>query len=107
MAKSDVERLAAHLDMSVKDAKKRFTRKDKDETRFNGKGARVLRHQDDEIFGTICTFFDRKARRCGIYEIRPQACRDYPGLRHCGYYEFLRFERRAQNDPEYVALTGN
>ena len=29
---------------------------------------------------------------------------DGPGGR-CGYYDFLSFERRAQEDPEYVATT--
>ena len=105
--KSDLVRLAAHFEITKKDAKKRFTSEDSDEAKKNGKVPRILRHQDDEIFGTICTFFDRETRRCGIYEARPQACRDYPGLKRCGYYEFLRFERRAQEDPEYVAVTGN
>ncbi len=108
---ADLERLAAHFDMSPKTAKKRFTKKDADaKKKKNGKAAepeRVLRHKEDEIFGTICTFFDQDSRRCGVYEARPQMCRDYPGLKRCGYYDFLSFERRAQEDPEYIAVTGN
>ncbi len=102
----DLERLAAHFEMTRKRARKRFTRKDKSEAK-NGKAPRILRHKEDEIFGTICTFFDHDNRGCGIYEARPQACRDYPGRKRCGYYEFLSFERDAQRDPDYIAVTGN
>jgi hypothetical protein len=24
---------------------------------------------------------------------------------HCGYYDFLKFERARQDDPEFIALT--
>ena len=34
-----------------------------------------------------------------------EACRTYPGGR-CGYYDFLAFERRTQEDPEYISTTG-
>src|SRR3546814_6916742 len=68
---------------------------------------RVLRHQDDEHFGSICTFFDTDKRRCTIYEARPEICREYPGRKRCGYYDFLTFERDAQEDPDYVAITNN
>ncbi len=102
----DLERLAAHFEMTRKKARKRFTRKDKSEAK-NGKAPRILRHKEDEIFGTICTFFDHDNRGCGIYEARPQTCRDYPGRKRCGYYEFLSFERDAQRDPDYIAVTGN
>jgi hypothetical protein len=40
-----------------------------------------------------------------VYEHRPRICRKFPGTVRCGYYDFLTFERRAQNDPEYIALT--
>ena len=92
--------------MKKREAKKRFTKKDSDDSK-NGKPSRIMRHKEDEIFGTICLFFDQGRRRCSIYEARPQTCRDYPGLKRCGYYEFLRFERRAQEDSEHIALTGN
>jgi hypothetical protein len=29
----------------------------------------------------------------------------YPDTPHCGYYEFLKFEREQQGDPEFVATT--
>ena len=103
----DLERLARHLDLSKKKVRQRFlkpggSKKPKKDGRIG-----VLRHQDDDIFGTICIFFDTEARRCGVYDARPRICRDYPGQKRCGYYEFLRFERKAQDDPDYIALTGN
>ena len=95
-----------HFEMKKSEARKRFTKKDSVDKK-NGKPSRIIRHKEDDIFGTICVFFDQDTRRCGIYEARPQTCRDYPGVKRCGYYEFLRFERRAQKDPEYIAMTGN
>ena len=104
--KVDLEHLAVHFEMKKSEARKRFTKKDSVDKK-NGKSPRIIRHKEDDIFGTICVFFDQDTRRCGIYEARPQTCRDYPGVKRCGYYEFLRFERRAQKDPEYIAMTGN
>ena len=102
----DLERLADHFGLSEKETKKRFTKlgaagKDDKER------PRVLRHQKDPVFGTICRLFDLDERRCTIYKARPKICRDYPGKKRCGYYEFLSFEREAQDDPEYIAVTNN
>ena len=102
----DLKRLARHLGISKKKTRKRYCKPaGSQETGEDCIG--VLRHQEDEIFGTVCIFFDRKARSCGVYDARPRICRDYPGQKKCGYYEFLRFERKAQEDPDYIALTGN
>ena len=103
---SDLKRIAGYFGMSKKEARKHYTEKgNKPE---NGAGRpRILSHQDDEIFGTICILFDIEARRCGAYEARPGICREYPGRETCGYYEFLSFEREAQEDPDYIAVTGN
>jgi Fe-S-cluster containining protein len=68
-------------------------------------GERVLRHKRDEIFETCCKFLDVETRQCTIYKHRPSICRSYPGKVRCGYYDFLVFERQAQDDPEYIALT--
>ena len=65
-----------------------------------------MRRKADQHFGRICQFFDTRKRRCTIYAARPETCRSYPGGR-CGYYDFLSFERRAQNDPEFVATTSH
>ena len=42
------------------------------------------------------------ANRC---EARPGVCRDYPDTPHCGYYEFLKFERDLQDDEKFIAMT--
>ncbi len=64
-----------------------------------------MRRKKDEHYGKICRFFDTEERRCTIYAARPGVCRAFPGSARCGYYDFLSFERRAQNDPEFVAAT--
>ena len=102
----DIKRLAKHFKLTKKQARKRFSTKGTKEEGAD-KRPRVLRHKDDEHFGSICQFFDTEERHCTIYKARPQICRDYPGRKHCGYYDFLSFERDAQEDPEYIAITNN
>jgi uncharacterized protein len=97
---SDVLRLAQHFGLAPEAARRRFTK------RSSEPGERVLRHQPDVIYGTVCRFLDRETRRCTVYEARPGICRNYPGPR-CGYYDFLSFERRAQEDPEFIPSTYN
>lgn len=94
----DLERLARHFSIAVDQAEKRFTRWYHDDE----VPERILRHHKDEIYGSICRFFDTEERRCTIYRARPQVCRDYPNGRKCGYYTFLMFERKHQEDPEFV-----
>jgi Fe-S-cluster containining protein len=64
-----------------------------------------LRHKRDRIFDSACMMLDQKTRRCTVYEARPGVCRKFPDTSRCGYYEFLKFEREQQGDPEWVALT--
>jgi uncharacterized protein len=94
---ADIKRLAKGLEKSISHVRDRYTKV--------VDGERVLRHKQDEIFETCCKFLDVETRRCTVYEHRPSICRKYPGTVRCGYYDFLTFERRAQDDPEYVALT--
>ena len=61
-------------------------------------------HAREDVHYSI-TVLDRKTRRCTVYESRPGVCRDYPDSQRCGYYDFLRFERAHQDDPEFIALT--
>lgn len=94
----DLERLAAYFDMPVKKAEEKFTKWwDDDE--------RVLRHKKDHIFDSVCRFLDSDTRQCTIYEARPEVCREYPDAKICGYYEFLRWERKFQEDPEFIPLS--
>jgi Fe-S-cluster containining protein len=98
--KRDVTRLAKHFGLSFAAARKKFTKVDGDEP-F------AMRRKADEHYGKICRFFDSEKRRCTIYTARPEICRAYPGDNHCGYYEFLKHERLAQEDEEHVASTWN
>jgi len=99
--KTDVKRLAKHFGMTVEKAYKKLTKKGHD------KGEVVLRHQKDEHFGTICQFIDPETRGCTVYKARPTICRDFPGTKRCGYYEFLKFERGLLEEPDHVAVTNH
>ena len=99
ITKRDVARLARHFGITDAVAEARFTKYD------SGEKTMVLRHRKDDVFETVCMFLDRKTRRCSVYEARPGVCRDYPDSARCGYYEFLKFEREQQDDPEFIATT--
>ena len=99
--KRDMKRLAKHFGLPVEKAREKFTKWDGE------KKERVLRHRDDEHFLTACRFLDQETRNCTIYEARPQICRDFPGTKRCGYYDFLTFERMLLDDPDYVSTTDN
>ena len=98
--KRDVERLAKHHGMTFEQAKRAFTKEE------HGRKY-AMRRKKDKFFGRICRFFDTKNRRCTIYPARPGVCQSFPGGGRCGYYDFLSFERRAQEDDEFVALTSH
>ena len=61
----------------------------------------------DEHYGTVCQFLDTETRNCTIYHARPRICRDFPGTRRCGYYDFMLFERRLLEDKDYISTTWN
>lgn len=100
LTKSDVQRLAKHHDMSFDVARTKFTKKEHGVTY-------AMRRKKDQHFGKICRFFDTEKRCCTVYKARPAVCRSFPGTKRCGYYDFLTFERRAQDDPAWVAVTTN
>lgn len=95
----DVRRLAEHFGLTYEAAARKFTKRGEEP------GERILRQQPDVVYGSVCRFLDIEARRCTVYEARPGICREYPGGGRCGYYEFLCFERRAQEDPDFVPST--
>ncbi len=101
VSERDLSRLAKHFGMDVEKARRTLTKRSKRE------GARVLRHKNDDTFGSVCRFLDSESRRCTVYRARPHICRKFPGEPRCGYYDFLSFERRALDDPEHVAVTNN
>jgi Fe-S-cluster containining protein len=94
VGRRDVRRLASHFHLSYEQAEKRFTKM--------ADGDRVLRHQKDHIFKSVCQFLDTEARQCTIYDARPGICRIYPESLRCGYYDFLAAERRRQGDEEHI-----
>jgi len=96
----DVKRLARHFGLGFEAAREKFTKIDGDEPY-------AMRRKADEHYGRICQFFDTDARRCTIYTARPTICREYPGDRKCGYYDFLVHERSAQEDDTHIASTWN
>lgn len=99
--RADLRRLARHFGISVDAARQKFTKRgDKPEER-------VLRHRKDHHYGTACRFLHPETRMCTVYEARPGICDVYPGTTRCGYYDFLSFERRAQDDPDFVAIAYN
>ncbi len=100
VTKRDVARLAKHFGISPEEAERRFTKS------AHGH-KRVLRRKADPHFGKACRFLDSRTRRCTIYAARPAICRTFPAEKRCGYYDFLEFERRHQNDPEFIATTDN
>ncbi|MBS1910366.1 MAG: YkgJ family cysteine cluster protein [Bacteroidetes bacterium] len=96
---TDVRRLAKHFKVTPEVAERRYTKMYGDE--------RVLRRSADPIFGESCMFQDPERRICTIYDARPKTCRDWPThgqAGHCVYYDILEFERRQQEDPDYVPL---
>jgi Fe-S-cluster containining protein len=95
---SDLKRLARHFDLDVEEAGRRFTRIYKSDEGDE----RILRHRKDDVYGSICRFFDTDERRCTIYAARPQVCRDYPNGNRCGYFTFIKFERKHQGDDTFI-----
>lgn len=95
--KRDLTRLARHFGVDVETARKRFTKIRENE--------QVLRHQKDKIYGSVCMFLDTKTRNCTIYDGRPGVCHEYPAQSRCGYYDFLKWERKHQEDDTFVPLT--
>jgi uncharacterized protein len=93
VTKADAQRIAKHFDMPLEKAEKKFFR--------------AADGYKDEHFGRICQFFDTEKRRCGIYEARPNTCREFPGDDNCGYYDFLAFERETQKDKKFISKTWN
>ena len=98
VTKTDIKRLAKHHGLTYEAAEKKFTRFEKDY------GHHVMRHKKDTIFKSSCRFLNTKSRRCTIYEARPALCREHPVENRCGYYDFLQWERKHQDDPEFIPM---
>ena len=94
VTRRDVLRLAKHFSLSYPQAEERHTKLDG--------SVRVLRQRKDHIYKRVCGFLDQQTRKCTIYNARPVVCREYPETRRCGYYDFLSFERRRQDDEDLI-----
>ncbi|MBK8759978.1 MAG: YkgJ family cysteine cluster protein [Sulfuritalea sp.] len=92
----DIALLAKHFECDEKEVKKNAL------DFIDGEW--FLRHRKDDIYKSICVFFDRKERHCGIYEVRPVVCHKFPWQNTCGYYDFLKFEREMMGDDEFIPL---
>lgn len=95
--KRDLVRLAKHFAVDVETARTRFTKVRENE--------QVLRHRKDKIYGSVCMFLDTRTRNCTIYDGRPGVCHEYPDRARCGYYDFLKWERKHQEDDTFVPLS--
>ena len=102
VSKKDLKRLAKYFKVSVETAKDRFTRNYKYRTTQKKINETILRHKKDVIYKSTCQFLDSDSRNCTIYEARPEVCREYPESKSCGYYEFLKFERKQQEDKTFI-----
>lgn len=91
----DVKRLAKHFGIAEKAVHQKYLK-------IVSAGTIVLRHRKDDVYKSMCTFFDQEERRCTIYSARPRVCRSYPNGNRCGYYEFIQFEREHQDDKEFI-----
>ena len=94
----DLARLAKFHDVTHEDAERKFTKT----YTWDGVTERILRHQKDTVYKSVCMFFDKIERRCTIYAGRPSVCREYPDGKKCGYYDFIKFERKHQEDPKFI-----
>jgi Fe-S-cluster containining protein len=94
ITKRDLNRLASHFGVEPEVASERYTK--------IVDGEVVLRHKKDKTYGTACMFLDLKTRRCTVYDARPAVCKSYPEFPTCGYYDFLKWERRQQGDEEFI-----
>lgn len=60
----DIERIAKHLGMRVADFTDKYLHLDED--------------RDWVLNSSPCTFLNLEDNKCGIYDFRPKACREYP-----------------------------
>ena len=64
----------------------------------------LLCDREDHIFKSRCQFLHKDDRTCTVYEHRPATCRDFPEEKRYGYYDFLTWERKRQDDDTFIQL---
>ena len=104
VTKKDINRLAKYFGVTPAMAKESFTREYEFTEGEAGEHVKeqILRHRTDDIYNSTCQFLDEEHRRCTIYEARPTVCREFPNGKKCGYYGFLKFERKHQDDEDFI-----
>ena len=103
----DARRLASHLGMTADIFLALYARR-------GPRGETVLKRKADAASGTgeCCTFLDTEARRCTVYDARPDVCRDFPvrGAQaagaegRCCYYDVLTYVRKESGDAQRIPL---
>ena len=96
VTKRDIRRLAKHFGVTEEVATARYTKM--------YAGERVLRRKRDHLFGQACQFINPETRGCGIYNVRPAVCREFPTTRRCAYWDLFQFEKEQQDDPDMLPL---
>lgn len=87
----DIQRLARHLRIDSLKVRTRYIQ-----------AGTYLKLKHDPVLDKTCIFFDTETRRCGVYEGRPQTCRDWPNPAHaqpgmegrCCYFDLYRFAQK-------------
>lgn len=100
LSEHDAKRMAKHLKLSFEKFRDKYLQKGK-----SHRGLLLFKRVEDAIFGFCCPFLHPVGRICTMYTVRPKVCRGYPYGKSCGYYQFLRWERAHQQDPNAVAVT--
>ncbi len=67
---SEIEAIAKELKLSIEDFAQTYL--------IRAKNRYSLKEYYDEELGYACIFFDKKTRRCKIYNARPTQCRTFP-----------------------------
>ncbi len=103
VSRKDIKRLALFFNMDFKKAENKFTKKYtyKEKNKKYVKET-IIRHKKDSIYKSTCRFLDQETRNCKVYDARPNVCRVFPDEKKCGYYEFIKFERKQQGDKDFI-----
>ena len=116
LSEGEIYQIALHRRVDPREMRDKLTRPDpSDDLRHDEAGLpfRLLRRKADPvIFGKgnetpkpdVCVFLDLNTRRCTVYEVRPDTCRDFPPKKRCGYYDFLKFARDQQDDEGVIII---
>lgn len=68
---NEIAQISERLGFSVEEFHDRFVYQ-------VGERYSLIEKPDEQSDGYACVFFDEKRRCCGIYEVRPKQCREFP-----------------------------